>query len=423
MKTTTYKTLAVIFGLFLLTNCTEQHTEDHNEHEEEKKQDEVHLLQKQMDVMGIELGHFQEINLSTTVKSNGQLQLPPRNKASLGSLIGGRVKDIFVIEGDHVKKGQTLALLEHPDFIQMQQEYVESRSKLNFLEKDYQRKKQLFQDSISSAKNFQRAESEYQAALAKVNFLKAKLNLLSIDVSAVEKGQIFSNIPIKSPINGYVRLVEVNIGTFVEPRQEMFEIVDIEHIHIDLMIYEKDISKIKEGQQVIFSLTTQPNTIYEGSIFAVGKAFENDIKAVTVHAEIDNKSGHLLPGMYVDARIVTNQQKVAALPDEAIVTDAGLSYIFIQKEKQEQHNEHAHLEKGHSHNHEKQNLPPDSYRDGHDNEYIFKKIEVNTGASDIGFTEVVPAQSIPENATVVIKGAYYLLAEMKKGEEGAGHHH
>ncbi|MCH8318813.1 MAG: hypothetical protein IIA88_10035, partial [Bacteroidetes bacterium] len=96
---------------------------------------------------------------------------------------------------------------------------------------------------------------------------------------------------------------------------------------------------------------------------------------------------------------------------------------FIQKEKQEQHNEHAHLEKGHSHNHEKQNLPPDSYRDGHDNEYIFKKIEVNTGASDIGFTEVVPAQSIPENATVVIKGAYYLLAEMKKGEEGAGHHH
>lgn len=434
MKTITYKTLVVIFGMFLLTNCTEQQTEDHREHEEAKKEDEVHLLQKQMDVMNIQLGHFQEINLSTTVKANGQLELPPRNKASLSTMMSGRVKDVFVIEGDHVTKGQTLALLEHPDFIQMQQEYTESRSKLNFLKKDYQRKKQLFQDSISSARNFQQAEAKYQAALAKVNSFKAKLNLLSIDISAVEKGQIFSNIPIKSPISGYVRLVEVNIGTFVEPQQEMFEIVDIEHIHIDLMIYEKDISKIKEGQNVIFSLATKPDTIYEGSIFAVGKAFENDIKAVIVHAKIENKSGNLLPGMYVDARIVIDQRKVIALPDEAIVTDAGLSYIFIQKVertreqnpdakqigKEQQHNEHAHLsrkhrdsEKGHNHNEEKQN---------HDNEYIFKKIEVNTGASDIGFTEVVPAQSIPENATVVIKGAYYLLAEMKKGE-GGGHHH
>jgi len=425
MKTLIDKMIVVLFGLFLMTNCGQQYTEDHHEHEEAKKEDEVHLLQKQMDVMGIELGHFQEINLSTTVKSNGQLELPPRNKASLSTVMGGRVKDVFVIEGDHVKKGQTLALLEHPDFIQMQQEYTESRSKLNFLKKDYQRKKQLFQDSISSAKNFQQAEAEYQTALAKVNSLKAKLNLLSIDVSAVELGQIFSDIPIKSPISGYVRLVEVNIGTFVEPQQEMFEIVDNEHIHIDLMVYEKDISKIKEGQQVIFSLTTKSNTIYEGSIFAVGKAFENDIKAVTVHAKIENKSGHLLPGMYVDARIVTDQRKVAALPDEAIVTDAGLSYIFIQKEREKhQHNDHSHSKDGHSHNEEKQNLPAEvKHRHGHDNEYIFNKIEVNTGASDIGFTEVVPAQSIPENATVVIKGAYYLLAEMKKGEEGVGHHH
>ncbi len=425
MKTKTYKLFIAMFGLFLLTNCSQQQAKDNYEHEEAKKDDEVHLLQKQMDVMGIELGQFREVNLSTTVKANGQLELPPRNKASLSTLMGGRVKDVFVIEGDYIKKGQTLALLEHPDFIQMQQEYAESRSKLNFLEKDYQRKNQLFQDSISSAKNFQQTEAEYKAAMAKVNSLKAKLNLLNINISAVEKGQIFSDIPIKSPINGYVRLIEVNIGTFVEPQQEMFEIVDNEHIHIDLMIYEKDISKIKEGQNVIFSLATNPDTIYEGSIFSVGKAFENDIKAVTVHAKIENKSSYLLPGMYVDARIVTDQHKVVALPDEAIVSDAGLNYIFIQKKKgEEQHNNHSHLpaetlvkagsEKEPDHNQEKEN---------HDNEYIFKKIEVNTGASDIGFTEIVPAQQIPENATVVIKGAYYLLAEMKKGEEGAGHHH
>ena len=420
MKRTIFKLLSISI-IFIWTDC-HNHEADHphghgNEKEqhleENHREDEVHLLQKQMDVMGIELGQFREVNLSTTIKSNGQLELPPRNKASLSAVMAGRVKDIFVLEGDAVNIGQTLALLEHPDFIEIQQEYIESRSHLDFLEKDYFRIKQLFHDSVSSAKNFQRAESAYLAELGENNSLKAKLNLLNIDISEIEAGRISAHIPIKSPINGYVRLVEVNMGTYVEPQQEMFEIVDNDHIHIDLMIYEKDISKIKEGQNVIFSITTKPDSLYQGHIFAIGKAFENDIKAVTVHAEIENKSGFLLPGMYVDARIVCDQRNVAALPDEAVVADAGLNYIFVQKEEQQHHN-HGHSDEEHQHQKEKQS---------HSDEYIFEKIEVNTGASDIGFTEVVPAQQIPENATVVIKGAYYLLAEMKKGEVGHGHHH
>jgi cobalt-zinc-cadmium efflux system membrane fusion protein len=445
MQSIIFKILSTVLLVVLLTNCEHSHTKSDphagHDHEAEKEAvtatDEVHMVQRQMDVMDIRLGQITQANLSTTIKTNGNLELPPQNKASVSSVLAGRVKSIRVIEGDRVSKGKTLAILENPDFIQVQQDYMDSKNQLLYLEKEYLRKKQLFQDSISSAKDFQRAESEYRGMQARFNSLKAHLRMMQIDVAAVERGEILTEIPVRSPINGYVRLVEVNIGSYIEPERELFEIVDNERIHIDLMIYEKDIQKIKKGQKVNFTLAGIPDRIFEGSIFAIGKAFNDDVKAITVHAKIDNKSGDLLPGMYVDARIVTDQYMADALPDEAIVSDGGLNYIFILKETEghdhsddpvveENHEEHDE-EDGHDHSMEEgtEDHEEDEHdhpaEDLHEGEFIFQKIEINTGESDIGFTEVVPVQEIPENAKVVIKGAYYLHAEMKKGE--GGHHH
>ena len=381
-------------------------------HGEEPGKEEVHLVQKQMDVMGIELGKFRYLNLSTTVKSNGQLELPPQNKASLSALVGGRVKSINVLEGDYVTKGQALATLEHPDLVDMQEQYMTAKSQLDLLEKDYLRKKGLYADSISSAIAFQQAETAYLSAMARVNGSKAKLQMLDIDHASVEKGDFLAAIPVRSPINGYVRLIEINMGKYVQPEQEMFEIVDNEHIHIGLVVYEKDIHKVQVGQTVIFSLTHNADSVFKGRIFAVGKAFEREQQAMRVHAEIHNRTGNLLPGMYVDARIVTNKENVKALPNDAIVTDGGLNYIFVLKPRTT--HGHGH-EAGARHEHGKET--------GHGDEYLFRKIEVSTGATDIGFTEVVPAYNLPGHVQIVTKGAFYLLAEMKKGEGGHGHHH
>lgn len=408
-----------IYGLLFLAaltagGCTqpatdEQAGEEGHAHEAEINAEEVHMVQQQMDVMDIKLGEFQYLNLSTTVKSNGQLELPPQNKASLSAVMGGRVRSISALEGDYVTKGQVLATLEHPDFIELQEQYMAAKGQLAFLEKDYQRKKALHADSISSAKAFQQTEAEYRSLLATVNGLKAKLQMLDLDVQAIEKGNFITAIPVRSPINGYVRSIEVNMGKYVQPDQNLFEIVDNEHIHIDLRVYERDMSKVREGQKVIFSLSTKADSVFEGSIFALGRAFEEEPRAMVVHAEIDNKGGDLLPGMYVDARIVTDEQKVRALPNDAIVSDGGLQYIFVLEP-----------EAGHEHT---QGETHDHGAGGDSKEYIFRKIEVNTGAADIGFTEVVPAYNLPTHVQIVTKGAFYLLAEMKKGEGGHGHHH
>ncbi len=427
--------MIAIFSLLLFGGCAHDHAHDHGEHAEPEKsgvnEDEVHLLQKQMEVMKIELGNFQYLNLSTTVKSNGQLELPPQNQASLSAVLGGRVKSIDVLEGDYVRKGETMATLENPEFVELQEEYLTAISEFEFLEIEYERHAKLYEDKVIAQQEFQQAKANYFPAMARLEGVKTQLTLLNVDLKTIESGKFMPALPVKAPINGFVRQVEINMGKFVQPEQELFEIVDNEHIHIDLMVYERDISKIANGQKVIFSLTTNPDSLFQGSIFAVGKSFEQEPKAVVVHAEIDNKSGNLFPGMYVDARIVTNTDSVMALPNDAIVRDGGLDYIFVLQTKNEYvHNGEDIHDHGDEDAHKHENSDGHAHDDdgnhaeeSHKNEFIFKKVEVNTGATDIGFVETVPVDQLLPGTKVVTSGAYYLLAEMKKGSGGHGHHH
>jgi len=198
----------------------------------------------------------------------------------------------------------------------------------------------------------------------------------------------------------------VNLGKYVDHGDELFEIVDNDHIHIDLMVYEKDIHKVRSGQSVVFSLTSQPDYIYQAKIFSVGKAFEKEPKAVKVHAEIYNKSGNLLPGMYVDARIITDSVIARSVPEEAVVYEGGMAYIFI-------------LEDGMTGPEPMLTAEGDVNQDEH---FRFQRVPVKTGARDLGFIEVKPELALPDETQIVLNGAYYLLAEMKKGE-GEDHHH
>jgi len=390
--------IGTIFLLLIsLASCgdkTSQQNDEHNEIGEEsgdEHNEEVSntltLQLKQLEVMKIELGTIKRLSLGATLKVNGQLELPPQNVASVSAIVGGRVQSIGVIEGDYVRKGQIIARLNNPEFIAMQREYFSAKSNISFLEKDFKRKEELLKDSIISTKSFQQAEAAYNEGKSVYNASKSTLQLIGVNVSALESGQIISSIPVVAPIKGYVQNIEINIGKSIAPEQEMFEIVDNEHIYLGLKVFEKDIDKAKNGQKITFALTTRPDKIYEGKIFAIGKAFDMETRAVKVHAEIIGKREGLLTGMFVEARIVTSNKEVNALPDEAFVSERGLDYVFVQKEKAE-------------------------------GKIEFEKIQVNKGISDLGYSEVHFIEEIPENTVIVIKGAYYLNSEMQKGEFG-----
>jgi cobalt-zinc-cadmium efflux system membrane fusion protein len=400
-----------LFLLIFLMGCSNQQTSEatHDDHAEEEEHAEetmeVELTSRQLEAVGIETGAFSRLPLQNSVKANGILELPPQNKADVSSLVSGSIRSIQVIEGDRVSKGEVLAELEDLSIIDLQQDYVDASERLTYLEQDYERKKRLIEEGVGAQREFQQSASEYNSIRARVSALKGKLELLGLNPAEVKEGIIKTSVPIRAPLEGFVRKVEVNTGSYVTPGQHLFEIVDNHHIHIDLMVYEKDLHKVQEDQIVKFRYTNQPDDkLYEARIFAVGKAFEQEPKAVQVHAELTNRQPDLLPGMYVEAWIVTDSTQVLALPEGAVVSDSGSYHIFIRDHEEE----HAAVEQV-------------SDSEAHEHGSRFKAMEVMTGVTDNGYVEIKLLQDFPEDTEVVTNGAFFILSEMKKGE--GGHHH
>ena len=221
-------------------------------------------------------------------------------------------------------------------------------------------------------------------------------------------------MPIVAPISGFITEINIKIGSNAEVGKPLLSIVDNSQLHVDLLVYEKDLQKVKPGQNIRFVLTNQDNTEINGKVFNVGKAFENETKSVAVHADISNKSQTLIPGMYVNALIDVGARNVQALPVDAVVKADGREFIFILEEVHEEEN---HDEKeGHSH----------EDGDAHEQEgktFHFQRIEVKTGTSQLGFVQVSVLHKIDENAKIVLKGAYYIQSHLVKNEGGGGHSH
>jgi cobalt-zinc-cadmium efflux system membrane fusion protein len=354
--------------------------------------DEVMLSEKQFETMAIQLGSVEKKNLTNLVKANGFIILPPQQKANVSTFIGGVIKSVNVIAGNQVKKGQTLALLESTEYIQLQEDYLKAKSNLAFLEKDYARQKEMLSANATSEKMVQQALNNYSATQATVLSLQNKLKLLGISANDLDKGKMAAAISVVSPITGYVQKVNVNVGKFADPALVMFEIINSHQLFIDLQAYEQDVDKIKAGQKVLLSLPNQSTPIGEATIYAFDKALDSATKSITVHAKIiKNGNTGLIPGIYVNAYIQTGNYMVTAVPDEAIYKEGQTENIFILSEIK---------------------------NDGQNKEYIFSAKEVKTGISNAGFTEVAFPENIPPNARIVTKGTYYIVSEKNKGEGG-----
>lgn len=384
--------------------------ETHGSHEsEENKTKEVELNQAQFKASNIELGTFEMKNLSAVINANGYTKLPPQNQADVSVLISGIVRNINVIEGQFIKKGQTIAIIESLEFTKLQEAFLISKSSLEYLTSEYERQKTLNDENVNSKKALQRAKSDYETEKARNSSLRKQLSSLNLNGSV---GAI-STMAVKAPISGYITEVNVKIGTNAEPGKSLFTIVDNSKMHVDLLVYEKDLQKVKTGQMVRFILTNQDNVEIKGKIFSIGKAFENETKSVAVHADILNEKQILIPGMYVNALIDVGLNKVQTLPVDAVVKADGREFIFVLEEHEKEENHDNEVDHGHDDGHE--------YSEG--KSYHFQRIEVKTGTTQLGFIQVTTLQKIPKKAKIVLKGAYYIQSHLLKSEGGGGHEH
>ncbi|MDF7812644.1 efflux RND transporter periplasmic adaptor subunit [Hymenobacter sp. YC55] len=341
---------------------------------------EVVLSAEEQKLGGIQVGSISRRALGQGLKVNGVLDVPPDQLASVSAPLGGFVDRTALLQGTRVRKGEVLATIRNPDFAQLQQDYLETRSQLTYAKAEYERQAELYRQEVAPQKNFQKAQAEYQGLQAKAAAQAARLRASGLPVG----GTIVTTAALRAPVSGFVKTVNVTVGQSVTPTDVLFEIVDPEHLHVELTVFEKDVPQVHKGQLVRFSLSNdRPSTERTARVYLISRAI-SDERTVRVHAHLDQEDHALLPGTFVRAVIETNRATVPAVPEKAVVQFEGRHYVYT-----------AMPQAGH-----------------------YRMVEVQPGLSEDGYTAVqLPATTASDSARLVIEGAYSLLAKMKNSEE------
>lgn len=420
MLTSLYKPF-LIAALFLAA-CSDKKTEEAPAEEEAHDPDIVEFTPEQYKTANIQLGNVMSINLSNYIKASGTIDVPPQNTISITSPYGGNIKSTTVLEGKYVSKGQVVATLENPEFLQMQQDYLESSSQLSFLSQDLKRQEELVRENIAAAKSLQRARSEYNTMVARLEGLKSRLRLVGINPARVRPGAFTSRVNIYSPINGYVTHVYSNVGKYVGANEVLADIVDVSDLHAEVRVFERDVPQIRKGQRIRFR-TTGDSIERIAEVFLIGKDI-NEERTVGIHGHIKTPQQNLVPGMFISAVVETAPASTPALPAESIVQSGDKRYIFVLVEEDEKKEEKAKPEekdvqkeqKG-----EKGEKEETGKEEGEENHIAFRRVEVNVGVTENGYTAVILPDSFNRKSKIVTKGAYDLLSKMNNSEEEEGH--
>lgn len=319
--------------------------------------------------------------ISRTLQVSGKIEVPPQNMVSVSVPLGGYLKSSQLLPGMHVRKGEVIAVMEDQQYIQLQQDYLIGLAKLKYSEKEFERQRELNISKATSDKIFQQADAEYTTQKVTVKSLSEKLKLIGIDPVRLTESNISKSINLLSPIDGFVTHVNVNIGKYSQPSEVLFELVNPTDIHLALTIFEKDLDDIFIGQKLMAFNNRDLEKKHACEIILIGKNLTVD-RNTEVHCHFEKYDQTLIPGMFMNAEIEIQNQISEVLPDESIVIFEGKNYVFVQKSST-----------------------------------VFNMVEVQTGISQSGFTEILQGTNSFNNKNIAAKGAYTLLMQLKNTVE------
>ena len=373
------KKIILIFSSLLIFSCSKD--EMVQEEVGTVSGDQVSLTDLQIKNSGIETSTLNNLDIAHKIMLTGQIDVPPQGMASVSAPSGGYVRVSRFMPGNFVKKGQTLATLENPELVQLQQDYLLAKSNLQYAQQDYSRQKDLNESKASSDKVTQKAFNESQNQNIMMKGIAQKLTAMGINPSSLNANNIRRTFAVTSPISGYISTVNVNIGQFVSPMEKMFDIINTGDIHLVLKVFEKDLNKISGGQKVYAYTNQNPKKKYEARVSIIGKDFSAD-RSVLVYCRFVDKDASLIPGTFMNAEMEADSEEGIVIPDDAVVTWEEKQYVFEETK-------------------------PKTY----------KMFPVEIGNAENGFTELLNFKEENKSKKFVTKGAYQLLMALKNVEE------
>ena len=388
--------LFTLCALILVLACNNKLTKQEEEVHKESNENIVELTDAQLDQTQIKIGKAEKRKIGTELSVNGMIDVPPQSNISITVPYGGFLKFTNMLPGTKLKKGQLVARVENPEFIEFQKEYLEVLAKNDFLKADFERQEILNKEEVSSTKVLQKAKSDYLTNKANIKALESKLKMIGINPSKTINEKISSLVNVYSPIDGVVREVYVNTGKYFGPQDVLMDVTNAEDLHVELKVYEDDIPLIRNGQRIRFRLANKPDTWMEAEIFLIGSNVRED-RSITIHGHLKEENKDLLPGMFVNAKVEVGVQEVYTVPEEAIVRFDGGYYVFIAGEKRSEGN----------------TMVTD-----------FEMTLIKQGINEDGFVEISLLDK-SKNIVItnlVLNDAFTLLGKAKNSEEG-GHGH
>jgi len=369
------KLISLLTILMILSSCGSEKKEEPKD-TVQVSGNTATLTDAQLKNAGIETGKLNEQTISSVLKVNGKIDVPPQNMVSISVPLGGYLKSTRLLPGMHVKKGEAIAVMEDQQYIQLQQDYLTAKANFSYNESEYNRQKELNQSKATSDKVFEQTKAAYLSQNVLIKSLEQKLQLINLNPARITANNISRTISIYSPINGYVSGVNVNIGKFVNPSEVLFELVDPTDIHLALNVFEKDVAKLAIGQKLVAYTNNEPDKKHNCTIVLISKNL-SDERNVEVHCHFEQYDKTLLPGMFMTADIEVKSNDAKVLPDDAVVRFENKQYAFIAKSKNQ-----------------------------------FEMVELKTGNSENGFTEILIDDKL-QGENFVLKGAYNLLMKLK----------
>lgn len=386
--TSLYKAIAL--GIILISACSradKAHEGEQGEHSHEAHAETVaHITPEQLKAAGIVLGKIEQKELSATIRANGSLKVPKTHKGYVTALYGGSIRQIHTTPGQYVRRGQLIATLANPQFVQLQEDYLTTGSRLLYAEQELERQRTLHDSGAGSGKALQTAEAELTTLKARYASLEQQLHLSGVNPKTITTESLRSTLSVYSPIDGVIGEILGQIGSYVEPSTPIAEVIDNASLHLDLNIYEQDLPKIKVGQMIHFRLTNNPNREYDAEVHTIGSTFEPDSRTIAVHCDLLGDKSGFIDGMNITGIISLGEQLLPSVPDEAIVHTDGKDYIFVQTESE------------------------------HSGELEFAPIEVIRGTSQLGFTAITMLTPLDPDRVIVLRGAFFVNARLRAGE-------
>ncbi len=420
--------ILLLMGL-ATTACNSGQREDDghdHDHGESEATTVASLTPDQINAVGISFGTIEQRDLTATIKANGILRVPNNHRANATTLYGGVVKQLHVQLGDPVRKGQVIATIVNPQFVQLQEAYLTATSELILAEQELQRQQALNDGNAGAKRNLENAISQLNTLRTRKASLREQIQLMGINPDTVNASSLQSALTVTSPIGGVVSAVYAKLGSYVDVSSPLVEVVDNQMIHLDLQVFERDLPAMRIGQVIHFNLTNHPTTVYTARVFRIGASFENESKTVAVHSQVTGDKTSLIDGMHITGTVSLGNVSTSAVPDDAIVSADGKYYIFIETDKEQEeahgaHEGHDHGEEAHKHEASDEHDHADDHEhEPAGNRVSFEKVEVVKGVSDMGYTAITPVVDIPAGTPIVIKGAFFINAKMS-GSVGHSH--